>query len=92
MEKNLRFTMTYSEDFKKNVCIPYFRDIYKVNCLVLRFIKDLSCRSDAKQMGINKISLLEVIFTKLFCDELNYLIVCIITRNFGRKIFPSNGS
>jgi len=30
MESNLRFTMTYNEDFKKNVCIPYFRDIYKV--------------------------------------------------------------
>ncbi len=38
-----------SEDFKKNVCIPYFKDIYK----------DLNSRSDDKTKGINRLSILE---------------------------------
>lgn len=38
-----------SEEFKKNVCVPYFRDIYK----------DLASRSDNRQKGINKVGLLE---------------------------------
>lgn len=37
-----------NEDFKKNVAIPYFKDIYK----------DLSAQSDAKSKGINKVSIL----------------------------------
>ena len=36
------------EDFKKNVAIPYFRDIYR----------DLSQWSDDKSKGINKVSIL----------------------------------
>lgn len=42
------------------MCIPYFKDIYKViNRNSLHF-QDLASRSDDKQKGINKISLLEV--------------------------------
>merc|ERR1712110_1069415 len=37
-----------NEDFKKNVAIPYFKDIYK----------DLAAQSDAKSKGINKVSIL----------------------------------
>ena len=44
-----------NEEFKKNVAIPYFKDIYK----------DLAAQSDAKSKGINKVSILNVsiIFT-----------------------------
>ena len=43
-------TITLNEEFKKNVAIPYFKDIYK----------DLVSQSDSKSKGINKISLLTV--------------------------------
>ena len=39
-----------NEEFKKNVAIPYFKDIYK----------DLAAQSDAKSKGINKVSVLNV--------------------------------
>ena len=39
-----------NEEFKKNVAIPYFKDIYK----------DLAAQSDAKTKGINKVSILSV--------------------------------
>ena len=39
-----------NEEFKKNVAIPYFKDIYK----------DLVAQSDAKSKGINKVSVLNV--------------------------------
>ena len=39
-----------NEEFKKNVAIPYFKDIYK----------DLSAQSDAKAKGVNKVSILNV--------------------------------
>jgi hypothetical protein len=42
--------MILNEEFKKNVAIPYFRDIYK----------DLVSQSDQKSKGINKITLLNV--------------------------------
>lgn len=48
METNSRFTPAQNEDFKKNVCIPYFKDIYKVNFIVLTKFQDLSSRSDDK--------------------------------------------
>lgn len=35
-----------SAEFKNNICLPYFTDIYK----------DLQERSDSKSKGINKIS------------------------------------
>jgi hypothetical protein len=38
-----------NEDFKKNVVIPYFKDIYK----------DLVQRSDDKNKGINRIAMME---------------------------------
>ena len=43
-------TQILNEDFKKNVAIPYFKDIYK----------DLVQQSDNKQKGINKLSTLTV--------------------------------
>ena len=39
-----------NEEFKKNVAIPYFKDIYK----------DLQSQSDDKTKGINRVSLLNV--------------------------------
>ena len=39
-----------NDDFKKNVAIPYFKDIYK----------DLVAQSDNKSKGINKITVLNV--------------------------------
>jgi hypothetical protein len=43
-------TIVLNEDFKKNVAIPYFKDIYK----------DLVQQSDNKSKGINKLSILTV--------------------------------
>ena len=43
-------THVLNEDFKKNVAIPYFKDIYK----------DLVQQSDNKTKGINKLSILTV--------------------------------
>mmetsp|Transcript_7445 Transcript_7445/g.6711 ORF Transcript_7445/g.6711 Transcript_7445/m.6711 type:complete len:100 (+) Transcript_7445:23-322(+) len=40
-----------NEQFKKNVAIPYFKDIYK----------DLSERSDKKAKGINRVVFLEYV-------------------------------
>lgn len=42
--------LTLNEEFKKNVAIPYFKDIYK----------DLVQWSDNKSKGINKVSILTV--------------------------------
>ena len=42
--------MILNEEFKKNVAIPYFKDIYK----------DLVSQSDSKSKGFNKITLLNV--------------------------------
>ena len=60
MDPNLKVTETkielvddtkvLNEDFKKNVAIPYFKDIYK----------DLVQQSDQKSKGINKLSILTV--------------------------------
>lgn len=59
MDQKLEFFESEgNEEFKKNVCIPYFRDIYKV--LIMTYSQDLSSRSDEKAKGINKISMLEV--------------------------------
>jgi hypothetical protein len=41
-------TVVLNEEFRKNVAIPYFKDIFK----------DLVSQSDAKSKGINKVSLL----------------------------------
>lgn len=38
-----------TDDFKRKVCLPYFKDIYK----------DLCSRSDEKSKGINKISFMD---------------------------------
>jgi hypothetical protein len=43
--------LTLNEEFKKNVAIPYFKDIYK----------DLVQWSDNKAKGVNKVSILTVI-------------------------------
>lgn len=35
-DAKIEFLVTnQSEDFKKNVCIPYFKDIYKVNIFTI---------------------------------------------------------
>jgi hypothetical protein len=39
-----------NEEFKKNVAIPYFKDIYR----------DLVSQSDSKTKGINKVTMLTV--------------------------------
>jgi len=41
-------TVTLNEEFRKNVAIPYFKDIFK----------DLVSQSDSKSKGINKVSIL----------------------------------
>lgn len=43
------FPSVESETFKKEVVIPYFKDIYK----------DLAQRSDRKDKGVNKVTLIE---------------------------------
>ena len=60
-------TQVLNEDFKKNVAIPYFKDIYK----------DLVQQSDNKNKGINKLSILTVSFS-LFCmSHLNLYMRCL---------------
>lgn len=49
-------SLTLNEEFKKNVAIPYFKDIYK----------DLVQWSDNKSKGINKVSILTVRILILF--------------------------
>jgi hypothetical protein len=44
-----------NEEFKKNVAIPYFKDIYR----------DLVTQSDNKTKGINRVTLLSVSHSKL---------------------------
>ena len=50
-----------NEEFKKNVAIPYFKDIYR----------DLVTQSDTKTKGINKITILSVNIYHLFLHSLN---------------------
>lgn len=71
-------TAVLNEDFKKNVAIPYFKDIYK----------DLVQQSDNKTKGINKLSILTVSTSKKglslgfqVLNLLNHLLVTIITLN-----------
>lgn len=42
--------MILNEEFKKNVAIPYFKDIYR----------DLVTQSDNKTKGINRVTILSV--------------------------------
>ena len=57
-------TQVLNEDFKKNVAIPYFKDIYK----------DLVQQSDNKNKGINKLSILTVSLSFSKHASLNYWI------------------
>ena len=62
----------FNEEFKKNVAIPYFKDIYK----------DLAAQSDAKSKGINKVSILNVSLSKhckiyLPCAALSVLLATL---------------
>ena len=50
--------LTLNEEFKKNVAIPYFKDIYK----------DLVQWSDQKSKGINKVSILTVSLQVFFTN------------------------
>lgn len=65
-------SLQLNEEFKKNVAIPYFKDIYK----------DLVQWSDNKTKGINKVSVLTVTFSTL----LSVCIVFIITWHHWRKV------
>ena len=56
-------TQVLNEDFKKNVAIPYFKDIYK----------DLVQQSDNKTRGINKLSILTVSLLARFSCRWNIL-------------------
>ena len=52
-----------NEEFKKNVAIPYFKDIYK----------DLAAQSDARGKGINKVSILNVsAYVKVIWGKIRY--------------------
>lgn len=42
--------MILNEEFKKNVAIPYFKDIYR----------DLVTQSDNKTKGVNRVTILSV--------------------------------
>ena len=71
-------TAVLNEDFKKNVAIPYFKDIYK----------DLVQQSDNKTKGINKLSILTVSTSKKglslgsqVLNLLNHLLGTFITLN-----------
>lgn len=68
-------TLQLSEEFKKNVAIPYFKDIYK----------DLVQQSDKKDKGVNKVSFLTVKIVILT------LIVFLSARHHWRKAFLSTG-
>ena len=48
-----------NDDFKKNVAIPYFKDIYK----------DLAAQSDNKSKGINKVTVLNVSNSPIYSLE-----------------------
>ena len=51
-ETKIEFIETISnEDFKKNVCIPYFRDIYKV---VLAYLINSLYRTSVLDLTTNK--------------------------------------
>jgi hypothetical protein len=45
-----------NEEFKKNVAIPYFKDIYR----------DLVTQSDNKAKGVNRITILQVKLVLIF--------------------------
>ena len=68
--------LTLNEEFKKNVAIPYFKDIFK----------DLVQWSDNKTKGINKVSILTVIIYYIAQIYMSFIIVYIITRNNRRKV------
>lgn len=77
-------TLTLNEEFKKNVAIPYFKDIYK----------DLVQQSDNKQKGINKLSILTVSyerFCSLFTSSHVGGVLLTITTKLGVHYLPLNG-
>lgn len=70
--------MVLNEEFKKNVAIPYFKDIYK----------DLVSQSDSKSKGLNKITLLNVSCCLLYSISIS-LVVHLTPRHHRRKTFCS---
>jgi hypothetical protein len=58
-----------NEEFKKNVAIPYFKDIYR----------DLVSQSDSKTKGINKVTLLTV---SPILTHYTYFLVHLAPRNY----------
>jgi hypothetical protein len=70
-------TQVLNEDFKKNVAIPYFKDIYK----------DLVQQSDNKTRGINKLSILTVSLLARFSCRWNILTTRVLFQRCLFKIF-----
>lgn len=69
-------TQVLNEDFKKNVAIPYFKDIYK----------DLVQQSDNKNKGINKLSILTV--SASFLDASTLISkVCMLSNAVHSRLF-----
>jgi|694.fasta_scaffold138134_3 hypothetical protein len=70
--------MVLNEEFKKNVAIPYFKDIYK----------DLVSQSDSKSKGLNKITLLNVSHCLLYSISI-FILVHPTPRHNRRKTLCS---
>jgi hypothetical protein len=60
-------SIVLNEEFKKNVAIPYFKDIYR----------DLVTQSDNKNKGINKITMISVKFSLIIYHQI--IIVLMLT-------------
>ena len=75
--------LTLNEEFKKNVAIPYFKDIYK----------DIQQWSDNKAKGINKISILTVPILYLSVPILLtlFMIVFTVARHHRGEVLFSIG-
>lgn len=58
-------SIVLNEEFKKNVAIPYFKDIYR----------DLVTQSDNKNKGINKITMISVKFSLIIYHQINIVLM-----------------
>jgi hypothetical protein len=82
-------TATLNEEFRKNVAIPYFKDIYK----------DLVAQSDSKSKGVNKVSLMnysqlpgiigERFFAAMDSNQTGYIDLKCFVRGFFKVYYSS---
>lgn len=63
-------SIVLNEEFKKNVAIPYFKDIYR----------DLVTQSDNKNKGINKITMISVKFSLIIYHQI-YIVLMLAWYN-----------